>query len=76
MRAYVRTDGRTLFELIYHKTPNCAVDRQPLFYTFCARAQNVSKQSCHLGPSGPNGKIREKIIIFSLSAVFANNLVS
>ena len=57
MRAY----GRTLFELIYHKTPIYAVDRQPLFCTFCARAQNVSKQSCHLGPSGPNGKIREKI---------------
>ena len=57
LRAY----GRTLFELIYHKTPIYAVDRQPLFCTFCARAQNVSKQSCHLGPSGPNGKIREKI---------------
>ena len=57
MRAY----GRTLFELIYHNTPIYAVDRQPLFCTFCARAQNVSKQSCHLGPSGPNGKIREKI---------------
>ena len=56
-----RTDGRTLFELIYHNTPIYAVDRQPLFCTFCARAQNVSKQSCHLGPSGPNGKIREKI---------------
>ena len=59
MRAY----GRTLFELIYHKTPIYAVDRQPLFCTFCARAQNVSKQSCHLGPSGPNGKIREKITL-------------
>ena len=59
MRADGRTDGRTLFELIYHKTPIYAVDRQPLFCTFCARAQNVSKQSCHLGPSGPNGKIRE-----------------
>ena len=58
MRAY----GRTLFELIYHNTPIYAVDRQPLFCTFCARAQNVSKQSCHLGPSGPNGKIREKIL--------------
>ena len=62
MRAYVRTDGRTLFELMYHITPIYAVDRQPLFCTFCARAQNVSKQSCHLGPSGPNGKIREKIL--------------
>ena len=61
MRADGRTDGRTLFELIYHNTPIYAVDRQPLFCTFCARAQNVSKQSCHLGPSGPNGKIREKI---------------
>ena len=61
MRAYVRTYVRTLFELIYHKTPIYAVDRQPLFCTFCARAQNVSKQSCHLGPSGPNGKIREKM---------------
>ena len=57
-------DGRTLFELIYHKTPIYAVDRQPLFCTFCARAQNVSKQSCHLGPSGLNGKIREKISYF------------
>ena len=57
----MRADGRTLFELIYHNTPIYAVDRQPLFCTFCARAQNVSKQSCHLGPSGPNGKIREKI---------------
>ena len=62
MRADGRTDGRTLFELIYHKTPIYAVGRQPLFCTFCARAQNVSKQSCHLGPSGPNGKIREKIV--------------
>ena len=61
MRADGRTDGRTLFELIYHIIPIYAVDRQPLFCTFCARAQNVSKQSCHLGPSGPNGKIREKI---------------
>ena len=58
----LRADGRTLFELIYHNTPIYAVDRQPLFCTFCARAQNVSKQSCHLGPSGPNGKIREKIL--------------
>ena len=57
-----RTYGWTLFELIYHVTPIYAVDRQPLFCTFCARAQNVSKQSCHLGPSGPNGKIREKMI--------------
>ena len=57
----MRADGRTLFELIYYNTPIYAVDRQPLFCTFCARAQNVSKQSCHLGPSGPNGKIREKI---------------
>ena len=57
----MRADGRTLFELIYHDTPIYAVDRQPLFCTFCARAQNVSKQSCHLGPSGPNGKIREKM---------------
>ena len=65
MRADGRTDGRTLFELIYHNTPIYAVDRQPLFCTFCARAQNVSKQSCHLGPSGPNGKIREKIYIIS-----------
>ena len=56
--------GRTLFELIYHNTPIYAVDRQPLFCTFCARAQNVSKQSCHLGPSGPNGKIRGKIQVF------------
>ena len=55
-----RTDGRTLFELIIQIY---AVDRQPLFCTFCARAQNVSKQSCHLGPSGPNGKIREKIYL-------------
>ena len=61
MRAY----GRTLFELIYHNTPIYAVDRQPLFCTFCARAQNVSKQSCHLGPSGPNDKIREKILKLS-----------
>ena len=53
-----RTYVRTLFELIFQ---TYAVDRQPLFCTFCARAQNVSKQSCHLGPSGPNGKIREKI---------------
>ena len=60
MRADGRTDGRTLFELIY------AVDRQPLFCTFCARAQNVSKQSFHLGPSGPNGKIREKIKLVKL----------
>ena len=59
LRAYVRT----LFELIFHNTPIYAVDRQPLFCTLCARAQNVSKQSCHLGPSGPNGKIREKIPI-------------
>ena len=59
MRAYGH--GRTLFELIYHNNPIYAVDRQPLFCTFCARAQNASKQSCHLGPSGPNGKIREKI---------------
>ena len=50
--------GRTLSELIYHNNPIYAVDRQPLLYTFCARAQNVSKQSCHLGP---NGKIREKM---------------
>ena len=63
MRADGRTDGRTLFELIYHKNPIYAVDCQPLFCTFCARAQNVSKQSCHLGPSGPNGKIRENIEI-------------
>ena len=56
--SYVRTYVRTHFELIFQ---NYAVDRQPLFCTFCARAQNVSKQSCHLGPSGPNGKIREKI---------------
>ena len=63
MRADGRTDGRTLFELIYHNTPIYAVDRQPLFCTFCARAQNVSKQSCHLGPSGPNGKIREKYFL-------------
>ena len=72
MRAYVRTDartyGRTLFKLIYHNTPIYAVDRQPLFCTFCARAQNVSKQSCHLGPSGPNGKIREKIETYLQSA--------
>ena len=61
----MRADGRTLFELIYHNTPIYAVDRQPLFCTFCARAQNVSKQSCHLGPSGPNGKIREKMNIHS-----------
>ena len=36
LRAYVRT----LFELIFHNTPIYAVDRQPLFCTFCARAQN------------------------------------
>ena len=68
LRAYVRT----LFELIYHNTPIYAVDRQPLFCTFCARAQNVSKQSCHLGPSGPNGKIREKIGLFLI--IFDNKL--
>ena len=73
LRAYGRTDGRTIFELIYHNTPIYAVDRQPLFCTFCARAQNVSKQSCHLGPSGPNGKIREKIpFLGSLRSIKAN----
>ena len=54
----MRADGQTPFELIYHNTPIYAVDRQPLFCTFCARAQNMSKQSCHLGP---NGKVQEKI---------------
>ena len=58
-RAHGRTDGQTdrgtLFELIFQ---NYAVNRQPLSCTYCARAQNVSQQSCHLGP---NGKIREKM---------------
>ena len=58
---------------VYHNTPIYAVDRQPLFCTFCARAQNVSKQSCHLGPSGQNGKIRGK---FFVSLLYSNPKVT
>ena len=38
------------------------VDRQILFCTFCARAQNAFGHPWHLGPLGPSGKGREKII--------------
>ena len=59
----VLTAVQTLFELIFHNILIWAVDHQPLFCTFSAHAQNLSKQSSHLGPKCPNGKLQDLITI-------------